>query len=103
MAMVKDEAHSVGIASACAALGVPRSSFYRTQRPPAPKPATVPAHPTPPRALSAPEKDQERAVLNSERFQDQSPREVYATLLDESVYLCSWRTMYHILDKYQEV
>jgi putative transposase len=36
-------------------------------------------------------------VLNSERFQDQAPREVYATLLDEGQYLCHWRTMYRIL------
>ncbi len=43
------------------------------------------------------------SVLNSERFQDQSPREVYATLLDEGVYLCHWRTMYRILDEHKEV
>jgi putative transposase len=42
-------------------------------------------------------------VLNSERFQDQTPREVYATLLDEGVYHCHWRTMYRILDEQQEV
>jgi putative transposase len=44
-----------------------------------------------------------RAVLNSERFQDQSPREVYATLLDEERYLCSWRTMYRIMAENHEV
>jgi putative transposase len=44
-----------------------------------------------------------REVLNSERFQDQAPREVYATLLDEERYLCSWRTMYRILAENQEV
>ena len=38
-----------------------------------------------------------REVLNSERFQDCAPRQVYATLLDEATYLCSWRTMYRIL------
>ena len=42
-------------------------------------------------------------MLNSERFADQPPREVYATLLDEGKYLCSWRTMYRILDENQEV
>jgi transposase InsO family protein len=35
--------------------------------------------------------------LNSERFLDCSPRQVWATLLDENVYLCSWRTMYRLL------
>jgi putative transposase len=35
--------------------------------------------------------------LNSERFADQSPRQVYAKLLDEGDYFCSVRTMYRIL------
>jgi len=38
-------------------------------------------------------------VLNSDRFCEQAPREVYATLLDEGVYHCSPRTMYRILDE----
>ena len=42
-------------------------------------------------------------VLNSERFQDQAPREVYATLLDEGLYLCHWRGMYRILSANQQV
>jgi putative transposase len=42
-------------------------------------------------------------VLNSERFQDLAPREVYATLLDEGQYLCHWRTMYRILAEHDEV
>lgn len=41
--------------------------------------------------------------LNSERFADQSPRQVYAKLLDEDQYLCSVRTMYRILDDNQNV
>ena len=55
------------------------------------------------RALSPDEKAEVRQVLNSERFADQPPREVYATLLDEGTYLCSWRTMYRILDENEEV
>jgi putative transposase len=35
--------------------------------------------------------------LNSERFADQSPLQVYSKLLDEGDYLCSVRTMYRIL------
>ena len=56
-----------------------------------------------PRALSAEERAQIREVLNSERFADASPREVYATLLDEGRYLCSWPTMYRILREAHEV
>jgi putative transposase len=55
--------------------------------------------PRPParRALDAAERTVVREVLNFERFGDCVPREVYATLLDQGVYHCSWRTMYRIL------
>jgi len=43
------------------------------------------------------------AQLNSERFVDQVPAQVYATLLDEGQYLCSVRTMYRILDQHDQV
>jgi putative transposase len=36
-------------------------------------------------------------VLHSERFVDQSPAEVHATLLEEQTYLCAPRTMYRVL------
>jgi putative transposase len=89
----------VGVSAACRALGVPRSSFYRAQQPKRePKP-----RPTPERALKPEEKEQVLQVLNSEPFQDSAPREVYATLLDEGKYLCSWRTMYRILKDHQLV
>ncbi len=44
-----------------------------------------------------------RETLNSPRFQDQAPRQVFATLLDEGVYLCGWSTMYRILREHAEV
>jgi putative transposase len=44
-----------------------------------------------------------REVLNSDRFVDCAPRQVYAALLDEGTYLCSWRTMYRILLAHDEV
>jgi putative transposase len=88
-----------GVSAACESLGVPRSSFYRARQPKSePKP-----RPTPERALTPEEKEQVRQTLNSERFQDSAPRQVYATLLDEGKYLCSWSTMYRILNEHQEV
>ena len=36
-------------------------------------------------------------MLCAPRFADRAPAEVYATLLDEGIYLCSERTMYRIL------
>ena len=96
LSSVKELAPVVGIVGACEALGVPRSSFYQLQQPPAP---TVPSRPRPPspRALGAVEHAAVRELLNSERFVDRAPRTVYAILLDEGRYLCSWRTMYRIL------
>jgi putative transposase len=88
-----------GVSAACQALGVPRSSYYRARR----SKQEARPRPTPQRALSGEEKVQIRQTLNSERFQDSSPRQVYATLLDEGLYYCSWRTMYRILDEHQEV
>jgi putative transposase len=41
--------------------------------------------------------------LNSDRFCDASPRQVYATLLDEGRYVCHWRTMYRVLEEHDEV
>ena len=91
----------VGLARACEALGVPRSRVYRARRPSSP--ATPSAQRRSSRALSPDERAEVRAVLNSERFVDCAPREVYATLLDEGVYHCSWRSMYRILTDHAEV
>ena len=93
---VAELAPTVGIVEACRALGVPRSSFYHAQHPPTPERSPLPRPPSP-RALSAAERTQIRELLNSERFVDCAPRTVYAILLDEGRYLCSWRTMYRLL------
>lgn len=89
----------IGVSAACQSLGVPRSSYYRAQQP---KQETRP-RPTPHQALSVEEKSKVREILNSERFQDCAPRQVYATLMDGGICHCSWRTMYRILDEHQEV
>jgi putative transposase len=53
--------------------------------------------------LSEEDRAQIRELLASDRFVDCSPREVYATLLDEGRYLCSWPTMYRILREAHQV
>jgi putative transposase len=50
-----------------------------------------------PAELSADEREQVLAVLDSPRFADKSPGQVWAILLDEGVYLCSQATMYRLL------
>jgi putative transposase len=103
MPAVEQLALTVGVAQACRVLGVPRSSRYRAQQGPSDPPAP-PAQRSPSvRALSMEERTTVREVLNSARFVACAPREVYATLLDEAIYLCSWRTMYRNLHVHQEV
>lgn len=90
---------TIGLQAACAALDVPRSSLYRARNP---VPETKKREKSI-RALSKAEEEEIRRELNSERFQNLAPREVFATLMDEGRYLCSWRSMYRILNKNMEV
>jgi putative transposase len=89
----------VGVAAACVALAVCRASYYRARK----LKREPKSRPTPVRALSAAENAEVLAVLDSERFGDKPPRQVYAELLDEGRYLCSVRTMYRILAKANQV
>jgi len=91
-----------GIAPACEALGLGRSTFYRHRRPQRPG-SRIPPRPKHPRALKDTERQNVLAVLHQDRFVDKAPREVYATLLDEGAYLCSASTMYRILGREDEV
>jgi putative transposase len=83
---------------ACDALDVSRATLYRRRHPPTIKTERAPS----PRALTPTEREHVRQELNSQRFVDQSPPQVYATLLDEGRYLCSVRTMYRILGQHKE-
>jgi len=99
MAATQSLSREIGIQPACDAFGIVRSGFYRGQ-----KPATAPApRPSPPRTLSAEERQAVLATLHSDRFVDTAPATVYATLLDEGRYHCSIRTLYRILDEQAEV
>jgi len=101
MNAIKEVAPIVGVATACDAVGMPRSSYYRRRSPAAPKPSKrrPPSH----RALSPEERQDVLDVLHSERFVDTSPAEVHATLLDEGEHLCSVRSMYRYLAAAGEV
>ncbi len=110
-----------GVALLCAALGLPRATYYRRRERAAdsgaPQMPSIPAVLAPTvdvgraavdevavtqkkstaRALSEQERAAVLATLNDDRFCNLAPAEVYATLLDEGRYLCSERTMYRIL------
>jgi transposase InsO family protein len=83
--------------AACQLLGISRASVYRWRAPavhgPAPRrAATVPAW-----ALSAAERAEILAVLDSDAFADKAPEQVWAILLDQGVYLGSVSTYYRVL------
>lgn len=90
----------VGVVAACAALAVSRATFYRRRRP---APVTLALRPVSSRALSVEQRAEVLAVLNSDRFADKAPAQVYGALLDEERYLCSVRTMYRVLADAGEV
>lgn len=88
------------VQEACSVAGMPRATFYRyrngQQREKKPRPS-------PRRKLSEAERKHILNVLNEPRFVDKAPRQVYATLADENIYLCSVSTMYRVLRANDEV
>jgi len=100
----------IGVNRACRAFGLaPRTRRHRRQkadgrlpvRPSRNKPAE--SHLAVPWRIPDSERDQIRALLCSKAFCDLAPAQIYATLLDESIYLCSERTMYRILAEHDLV
>ena len=91
------------IAAACTALGLSRASLHRRQAFRRQPLAAVRPRPTPMRALVAKERQVVLDLLREPRFVDLAPAEVYASLLDQGVYLCSIRTMYRVLAEHDEV
>jgi putative transposase len=71
----------VGTRPACRALGASHATIYRRRQPPKPRPSRPRRAPA--RALSALEREAVLGELNSPRFVDCSPAQVWATLLDE--------------------
>lgn len=97
MTAVEDLSLVVGMKRACRELAIPRSSVYRRRRRRL-SPPPVGALRSSARRLKDEEKSAVLACLHEEHFQDCSPSQVYASLLDDGRYHCSIRTMYRLLD-----
>ena len=82
--MTRTLSHKVGVKPACAAIGLARSSLYRWEK--GPRDRVKKPRPTSKRRITETERDQILSLLNSDRFGDLAPRQVYATLLDEGAY-----------------
>jgi len=97
MLAVEELSTSVGVKRACEDLSIPRSGLYRRRRR-----RLTPVPPAGVRASARRLRDDEKttilACLHEERFQDCSPAQVYASLLDSGQYHCSIRTMYRLLE-----
>jgi putative transposase len=101
IALVEERRAQVGIAPLCAALGLPRATFYRRRAAPPPAPR---ARRAPRQALTAAEREGVLALLHDERFVDLPPAQVWAQVLDAGqVPPCSIRTMYRVLAANAEV
>lgn len=97
---VAELAPLIGTAAACTAAGQSRATHYRRHRISARPPRRAPISHVDrfqPAALSAAEREHVLEVLHSDRFADAAPAQVWATLLDEGVYLASESTFYRLL------
>ena len=82
-------------------MGRSRATHYRHNRPalhgpPRPRPRSH-------RALDPTEETHILQTLNSERFCDLAPPQIWAQLLDEDTYLCSISTMYRLLRRHHQI
>jgi len=95
----KDQLHSLPVDRMCQALSLSRATYYRyihdKENPN--HSASHDSAATPSNAMTAEEKQHVLALLHSERFVDQTPYQVYYSLLDEGEYYCSIRSMYRLL------
>lgn len=89
--------------TACRLLGVARATHYRRRQPSLYGPARAPGGGLQPSALTQAERDAAVEVLNSDRFADKSPAQVWAVLLDEGIYLASVSTLYRLLRSVDQV
>ena len=83
------------VKKACELTGKSRATLYRRRT--GTRQGCRERRPAPPNALPACERQEVLAVLDSPRFADKAPRQVWALLIDEGTYLASVSTMYRLL------
>ena len=101
--LVSEFRQDIFVSDACKGVGIPRSTYYYHLGKLRKLSDDKRAKHKPEWALSAEERKRVLDVLHSEEFIDKAPAQVYATLLDRGIYLCSVRTMYRILKENKEV
>lgn len=91
----------VAASALCGAMVMPRASYYRHRSDTFLNKAKQ-AYSKPANALAVNEQQHLLNLLHSERFVDQTPYQVFHSLLDEGQYICSVRTMYRLLAEQEE-
>jgi putative transposase len=86
----------VSVQKACVLTGVSRATHYRRARPLGPRHGPWLPRTPPPQTLTAAERAQVLALLNSPAYQDLAIPQVWARELDNGRYWCSLSTMYRI-------
>ena len=92
-----------GPVDAATLTGLSKATQDRRRREKVALPAEPAVRPVPVNKLSDAESAELIAVLNSPRFVDKAPPQIYATLLAEGTYLCSISTMYRTLERHRQV
>jgi putative transposase len=90
-----------GVKKACQLTGKSRATVYRGRN--GIRSGCREQRPAPANALSASERGELLAVLDSPRFAGKAPRQVWAVLIDEGAYLASVSTMYRLLREAEQV
>jgi len=90
-------APQIGVALACAGLGVARATFYRARHARCTGRVKSARRQASPLALSGVEREVIRKVLHAPEHVDLSPRIIFARLLDAGHYLGSVSSFYRIL------
>jgi putative transposase len=107
MVAVSDVRATISCKAGCAALGLPRATYYRLQAAVSREKTDFQSNTRPPetfpRALSGSERAQVLDLLHQPEHVDLAVPQVWARTLDEGRYLCSMRTMYRILEANDEV
>lgn len=101
--LMEQRPQTIPLRAACHALALNRSSVYARRGRDGERAARTSRKGTlQPRALTRTERQAVHETLNSPQFCNHPPAEVYQTLLERGVYLCSISTMHRILREYGE-
>ena len=102
--VITERPDTVPLLAACGALGLNRSSVYARRRRASERAVSRVSRKTAPqpRALQPDERERVHEMLTSAEFSNQPPVEVYQTLLERGVYLCSVSTMHRVMRAHGE-